>query len=110
MRCFGLALALVACAKQDTAEGKACEAGDGEACFAAATRFDIDDRTELERAIEYWTRGCELGHGKSCAQLGTVIEHGFGGRGTRRRAAMLPTSAPPSPNSCHPGKPSAARR
>lgn len=112
MRSLGLALALIACGRKPTSpppENKACANGDGGACFIAAARYDIDDRRELEHAIDYWTRGCELGHGASCAQLGTVVEFGMGGRTANSRVAMSfyarACRAGYEPG-CHPGRPS----
>jgi hypothetical protein len=83
-------LALVAsCSGSHEPEGlAACKQGDAKACFAAAATYHVEDKDELAKAIELWHRGCELGHGASCAQLGTVAEFGMAGRADPMTARM----------------------
>ena len=55
----------------------ACDKGEATQCFIAASAYDPTKQDQLRRAMDLWARGCELGHGASCAQLGTVAEHGM---------------------------------
>ena len=63
--------------KERATAAAACTKGEATACFVAGSGLDYTDQAQLARAIEYWTRGCELGHGASCAQLGSVAEFGM---------------------------------
>jgi hypothetical protein len=61
----------------------ACDKGEATQCFVAASALDPTKKDELRRAMDLWSRGCELGHGASCAQLGTVAEFGMVSGGAR---------------------------
>ncbi len=60
-----------------------CDKGEAAQCFVAASTYDPMKQDELRRAMNLWERGCELGHGVSCAQLGTVVEHGMTNGGAK---------------------------
>lgn len=73
-------------ARADRARAKAavrCDQGDGPSCFVAAVGLDYTNKAQLERAMWAWERGCGLGHGPSCAQMGTAAEHGMIGDGSK---------------------------
>jgi len=78
----------VACAGDATrsedpaGQREACNRGDGKACYELGARYQlgVEAPRDLERAIAFWQRGCELGSAPSCGQLGTVMEHGLAGR------------------------------
>lgn len=77
------ALFLIACG-HDVAkpppELNACNAGNGSACFVVGVRYHLADGDQkLDRAVDVWSRGCELGNAASCGQLGTIYEFGMGG-------------------------------
>jgi len=70
--------------EKDRAKAEAaCTKGEATQCFVAASVYDPTKKDELRRAMDLWSRGCELGHGTSCAQLGTVAEFGMTSGGAK---------------------------
>src|SRR5688572_8413579 len=77
--------------EQARAEAQAaCDEGEAAQCFVAASTYDPTKQDQLRSAMDLWERGCALGHGASCAQLGTVAEHGMtsGGASPDQMGAM----------------------
>lgn len=85
-----LAVMLAACGKGEpsaadkerAAAAERCTHGDGPSCEVAAMGLDYVKPDQLQRALGFWRRGCELRYGPSCGQLGIAAEHGMesGGR------------------------------
>lgn len=68
-----------------------CASDDSSACLARALIFHREgggrgtktkrsqkEMTELKKAIEFYQKGCDLGEGKACFELGGIYERGEG--------------------------------
>lgn len=60
---------------------KACEMGDGWACFSVAEWYLSEGPQavlpkDATRAVAFLRRGCDLGHGPSCSALGKMLVEG----------------------------------
>jgi hypothetical protein len=74
---------------------RACEGGDGPACWRAGTDYaygtDVDQ--DFARGAELLSRGCHTEEAQSCALLGRLFLHGQGVDKSSKRAIELYTKA-----------------
>jgi TPR repeat protein len=78
------------CGDVSTCE-RECASGDGGACHAAGTRYELGQGTEQDypRAADLYAHGCELGAASACNNLGIFYEIGLSVEQSDARAAEL---------------------
>ena len=60
---------------------RACELGRMDACLDAATRYDKGDnaKTDVKKALHFYQASCDLGNAPACYRAGLILEEGRGG-------------------------------